>query len=192
MILYRCYSWIMHYVVLNIMKLILSAATVIDILSYIGFTFAKRIASFFDITFLAESIGFKNGISPISSWNNLGMYLSVVFFALVMILPITIHSSLLEYKKSNKQEILRIRLRTGAILGRISDVSNLLLLSLPFSVYFHIVPVPIPWFVNWAFLLSLGLSLGIDNLSSSTDGEKYGMANLWAKSKAEEILEKEV
>jgi len=183
---------ILHYFFCLPAKIIVAFVTALKIiskiLSLIGVTVLQNLVKILDTNALAPYVGFKNGITPISSWQNFGLYFLIIGVACLLMLPTITILNIKSQKTSHLKEKLSLRLKIGQLLNNYKTVATAFLLITILLAVFKILSVPFSFVMKFLVLFCLGALFGIDNLKYSNDGRKYGMAPLRGKTKAIEAL----
>ncbi len=162
------------------------------VLSWFDINVLKGLLSVLDTNVLAPYVGFKGGITPISSWQNFGLYFLMLGMALIFLLPTITMQNIKFQKVTDFNQKLAIRLRAGDILSKFKKVATAILFIIILLTVFSLIHVPFSVVLKFVVLLCLGIIFGIDNLIYSDDGKKYGLAPFNGKRKASEALAEEL
>ena len=176
--LYTIGEFIFDYLILLPLKIIfivfcgLKALTIV--LPVIGIHIFKEWLDIFDGKAHAPYLGFRDGLTPFSSWHNFGLYALALGVSMAVILSIKAYFKVKDENSDDPKEKLYYRLCIGYMVNNIRKIAVAFLtvfLVLTVIKYLH---TPFPTWIMGLNLMCLGIIFGYDNRKHSVDGVKYG------------------
>ena len=173
---------ILRYCIFLPVEIILIAISALElfniVLVWIGINYLNKFLGLYGLDTLSALVGFKDGITPFSSWHNFAMYILMTILTICLLLPILNNSiKLQESVLNDNNELNKIRSKTGKSIGQLADSAKILLLIIAGLILFEVLKSPLPPYVRWIVLTSIGVSIAIDNLTWSRRRHQYGVKN---------------
>ncbi len=178
-------------ILFTIIMYTLIVLTVIEALSWTGIGIFGKITELVNTDSLKSHVGFVGGLTPISSWTNIGLYFFAIALASLVIMPFIFYEIIQSSILKVPIERLKLRLATGSRLGTVDTVAQIVLFVCLGLSYMELLPELFHGGLRWLVLWAFGIGFAMYNISYTSTAERYGMIPLIGESKATSIIAEE-